>query len=586
MATYFDNYDYYDHQRPSFDHYEPLYSESTYDDVAADWYHGQQYLGCDTDAEEALHGYEYLPAGYSDEPPLSEERYEDSCAFDNDEASYGDLVPGAQRDGVQAVSADAAPEDYADDGTMTIPYGQPGHWEEPHPTHHFSDVYYARHGVSSELQEYLEAWHSALDAAEAEREAAERQDGEYEHAEVEEQELVEQVMFHGALERDAIDKQDFARECSEVAFEEPEPHDVPSAITTLEDLELAYARGELQEHELDTWLQVLEDLREVEAEIEAEECKIAEEGYFWDEKSARAKTQQLTGTKCVGEAWAGIGSESESESGGESASESDLNCTKWGKVMRIVGVRVVFIWGAQGTIEEREDGGGEWRKWICGSHGKRATMRVNESPFIQPAGVEPPPPAPPPRRVHIAARASKPMRRNLRTAFYTAPVRSPPHRRALARIPTRTRGSFTHQAFRQRPPLQPTSRIRHPGPHVDTPPIKIPQVTKTKAAKHQGVQTTAVQAVGKMPSAPRSTPPAVDDDSRCRPATAVIDPANIPLPPSPPPRFSTLVPSETDAPRVPKPPKIAAALLRLAATDFTAQTRKNALRRLAKKGKG
>ncbi|KAJ7875916.1 hypothetical protein B0H14DRAFT_2568509 [Mycena olivaceomarginata] len=51
---------------------------------------------------------------------------------------------------------------------------------------------------------------------------------------------------------------------------------------------------------------------------------------------AQAKTQQgsqwLTGTKYVGKAQAGIRSESESESGGESASESDLDCTKWGKM--------------------------------------------------------------------------------------------------------------------------------------------------------------------------------------------------------------------------------------------------------------
>jgi hypothetical protein len=34
-----------------------------------------------------------------------------------------------------------------------------------------------------------------------------------------------------------------------------------------------------------------------------------------------------------GEAWAGLGSES--DSGGKSVSESNLNCTKWGKVKLI-----------------------------------------------------------------------------------------------------------------------------------------------------------------------------------------------------------------------------------------------------------
>ncbi|KAJ7339197.1 hypothetical protein DFH08DRAFT_812587 [Mycena albidolilacea] len=95
---------------------------------------------------------------------------------------------------------------------------------------------------------------------------------------------------------------------------------------------------------------------------------------------ARAKTQQrLTGTKCVGEVWAGIGSESKSKSksGGESASESDLNCTKWGKEMS--------EWSKTNRNETQQGQGAEGMvrtACVLGGYGmgemavERATMRV------------------------------------------------------------------------------------------------------------------------------------------------------------------------------------------------------------------
>ena len=58
-----------------------------------------------------------------------------------------------------------------------------------------------------------------------------------------------------------------------------EPDAEPAPVPSIEDLEAAYARGELQEHEVGAWLAVIEEMRE----IEEEERRIAAEGYFWDE---------------------------------------------------------------------------------------------------------------------------------------------------------------------------------------------------------------------------------------------------------------------------------------------------------------
>ncbi|KAJ7657073.1 hypothetical protein B0H17DRAFT_1145993 [Mycena rosella] len=266
---------------------------------------------------------------------------------------------------------------YENDGTMTLEYGQPGYWEEHHRrwdeiiygtplTPHFPDAYYSHEGVTEPAEEELQ--------------------------------YAEACAYSTATHAQAEARRARARH---------------RACTA------AYARGELQEHEVDTWLEVIEEMHE----IEAEERRIVAEGYFWNEATAHSAPYALVASSL-------------------------------------------------------------------------------RSPDSYPSHF--PRPRPPPK---------------------------PPCHRPL---PFVMRGPLARQGHHYQPRFTIKPRLRRLSPtayHANDLHIKNPHALATTSDSRTPPSPFTRDADATL-SASVSTPPAIADDSRCSPDTAVVDPASIPLPSS------------------------------------------------------
>jgi hypothetical protein len=485
MAEYYDHYDDYD------DHYpypnastspEPLYPDS--DGFHYDHWHHLHPADHYTYTDDPQLGYEYADDG--DDPYAFAEVYADgSAGYTADADEVADVADYDAQHIPYGVDHDMYNSDhppYEDDGTMTLEYGQPGYWEEYHrrrdeilygtpPTPHLPDVYFSHEGLPEPAEERVCGEEATWEAEE-----------ELQYAEA----CAYSAAAHVKAEELAL-----------------EPDAEPAPVPSIEDLEAAYVRGELQEHEVDAWLEVIKEMRE----IEEEERRIAAEGYFWDEETGD-------------------------------------------------------------YVQSFE-------------------------PELEPA---PMPSSPPPSP--IPAVLSQPIPHHMRSSRPTHTHRDlypshfprsrlppkPPHYRPLPYVlrgPLARRGHHYQPRSPRPPPRRPSPTTRHDNaPHIKNP-RALAITSEIRAPPSLSTRDADATSSASVP-----TPPAFVDGSRCSPDTAVIDPANVPLPPSPPPVFAALVQAQIDPSGVPKPPKIAATIARSGPTRAVAANRKNALRRLAKKGKG
>ncbi|KAJ7934531.1 hypothetical protein B0H13DRAFT_2305624 [Mycena leptocephala] len=217
----------------------------------------------------------------------------------------------------------------------------------------------------------------------------------------------------------------------------------------------------------------------------------------------------------------------------------------------------------------------------------------------------------PPRPVFVAPshRVNNPQRRTARPAFYKAPTRrfSPTPPRLWRRPPAARFAGQSRPFFpRSQPPRHSRVSADRDTKKRNQPP-NLPRVTSAPSPS-ASIRTPA-NVVATIGPASRATPPAVADNSRCSLDTVPLVAADVhaqkePVPPDiPASAFPSIAgppsPAVVCIPRRPKPPnirnqlaptrppnRVGAVVSQLKNSNATAERRRNAQRRLAKKGKG
>ncbi|KAJ7154881.1 hypothetical protein C8R43DRAFT_1235155 [Mycena crocata] len=552
--------------------------------------------------------YDVAPAGY-DEPP--DEYTRDEFALYEEEPYASD---GAYYEEVEA-----------DDGLMETEYGEPGYWEEYHRRR-----YEILYGSDSEGDEgvtdvYDEETHVAFEAAAAPYSYGEPDAGP--HAE---EVVVAEAVEHGRepiFEAEALDEDDILawrelwergpsmgenelawaeamdawRQRIEASAYEDEstvedltpaaveegPICAPSPIyveptldeappMTLEELQASYDRGEIPEEDRAECARMLGELWA----CELEDQRLLAAGYVWDDE--------------LGEYVHPDGSDSSEE---YDAEEEDV---VWVEHADVPNVPLTAL---------------------AGAHTPSFSSHHTPPPELPKHQLAPR------RRFPRSAKLKSPLEfRNRRCRMFI-----PAQRRPLPPVPRAPRSKLRRRTNKGRTTV--TSNVKR-----DLPPHLALVVSSAESTNL--APSTPSAAVSTIVPAPSATPPPVADDSRCSLATVPIVAASIldaedPLPPdiptflsAAPPTNKNPVPDAVVIPRVPKPPNILVtatttssvshpipvsppvpactsvidAVLRVpvpkppkiavpasaqvVVLNASAQRRRNAQRRIAKKGKG